>query len=241
MPHARVARAELLACVDIKGRTALHLACQNEGCSEVLHETYEVMALQLVALLLAHGADPQAVQPLQPIHYAARWSVPIVERLVAAGAKINAVSFGLRPTTPLGEAFGGMQAMRMIPQLVALGARMTVGDERGIALACELMRRRDLSQDELAAILTTLATAGVSLSAYNFNWKSPLDIAAGYGNLPALRALLALGVKATNWNAFYARNLEVVHLLVKEAGAPRDSVRRFKSMRTTRELPKRFR
>jgi hypothetical protein len=91
-------RTQLLACVDSRGRTALHLACGGPLSAdqdvEAELEGDERDALALVELLLGAGADPLAISaPLysrrcQPIHIAAKWSVLVVQRLVAAGVPI---------------------------------------------------------------------------------------------------------------------------------------------------------
>ena len=83
-------RAELLACGDRDGWTALHWACNPRN------EQYEERKLALSELLLDAGADPRAharyvntVIEFQPIPLAARWSARLVQRLVQAGAPID--------------------------------------------------------------------------------------------------------------------------------------------------------
>ena len=116
-------RAELLACGDRDGWTALHYACAPRD------EKDEKAALALVELLLSAGADPlarasyaNAGAEFQPIHDAARWSARLVQRLVQAGASIDGDAAGsstLRAAACAGTTVG----VRMIPALVALGAR----------------------------------------------------------------------------------------------------------------------
>ena len=129
-------RAELLACGDRNDQTALYRAC------DIRDEQREEAALALVELLLSAGADPLARARFRndgaeflPIHLAARWSARLVQRLVQAGASIDSIiarESTLRQAAGVGTAVG----VRMIPALVALGARETLGGRVMHDFAC---------------------------------------------------------------------------------------------------------
>jgi len=121
-------RAELLACVNDGWLNALHIACDDARDDARLDEE---KALQMVELLLANGADPLA--PCRntttwavnhAIHFAAQWSVRLVQRLVRAGASIDGKPDGDRWTTPLYLAAGKGNAP-VVRALLSLGAPAT--------------------------------------------------------------------------------------------------------------------
>jgi hypothetical protein len=189
------ARAELLAYVDVDGRTALHMACSPMRSDEDA-------ALALVELLLGAGADPLARcrgtdgLDYQPIHYAAQWSARLVQRLVQAGASIDGDVEGV---SSLHCAVGARSALgvRMIPALVALGARETLDNVAMHLLAVLPVEGAPPSDEEVRAALTALVSAGCSLTEPDADGGSPIDNAASHGSTRAARALLALGVAAT--------------------------------------------
>ena len=121
------ARAELLACVDGGGWTALHMAC-----SPIPNRESEEAALALAELLLEAGADPRAIRrdnngrDKQPIHAAAAWSVRLVQRLMAAGASVDGVGIGDavgNSTLRCAAASSTARSVRMLPALVGGWAR----------------------------------------------------------------------------------------------------------------------
>ena len=207
-------RAELLACGNRYGGTALHSACRSRK------ERYEERALALVELLLGAGADlqararwPNTASELQPIHLAARWSVRLVQRLVQAGASIDG---GIADTSTLREAFCVRTAVgvRMIPALVALGARDTLGGTVMHDFAACPVIGAPPPDGAVAAALTALVSVGYSLTQPDADGYSPMDWAAGVGNAPMVRALLALGVAATTESLECAYNFhDVIQLL----------------------------
>ena len=200
------ARAELLACGDVKvGWTALHWACNP--CDE----GFEKAALELVELLLGAGADPLAharnlgsAFDFQPIHRAARWSARLVQRLVLAGASIDG---DLADSSTLCAAASAYTAhsVRMIPALVALGARETHGNRAVWVLANNHPSEGTPPSDsEVLAALNALVSVGCSLAESDEDEDdddddggSPLDLAVNAGNTPVVRALLSLNAPAT--------------------------------------------
>ena len=213
-------RAELLACGDRYDQTALFRAC------DIRNEQHEEVALALVELLLGAGADPLAPgryrntgHEFQPIHLAARWSARLVQRLVQAGASIDSV---IMQESTLGNATGARTAVgvRMIPALVALGARETHGNRAMHVIAGSPVEGAPPADGDVAAALTALVSVGCSLTQPNALGDTPLDIAASWGNAPVVRALLALGVAATTKSLAHAvKHPSVVRLLLA-AGAP---------------------
>ena len=213
-------RAELLACGDRYGYTALHYACGPRD------EEDEDAVLALVELLLGAGADPRAraryanaVIEFQPIHVAARWSARLVQRLVQAGAPIDGDVAGtstLRSAAVARTAVG----VRMIPALVALGARETLGGTVMHDFAFNPVEGAPPPDGDMAAALTALVSVGCSLTQPSMGEMTPLDLAAFSGNAPVVRALLALGAAATTMSLALAfAHPGVVRLLVA-AGAP---------------------
>jgi hypothetical protein len=177
-------------------------------------------------VLLGAGADPLALArysntggEYQPIHAAARWSARLVHRLVQAGASIDGDVAG---HSTLRAAAGARTALgvRMIPALVALGARETGGNEAMRILAFYPVEGAPPSDGEVAAALTALVTVGCSLTQPNALGMAPMDNAALTGNAPVVRALLSLGVAATTKSLVCAVTYPGVARLLVAAGAP---------------------
>jgi ankyrin repeat protein len=213
-------RTELLACGDSHSWTALHWACEpNEGQGEEV-------ALALVEVLLGAGANPLAraryensVDELQPSHLTSRWSARLVQRLMSAGASIDGDVAGYS-TLCAAACARTVLGVRMIPALVALGARETVGNQAMLEFALNLVEGALPSDGEVAAALTALVSVGCSLTQPDADGMSPMDVAAEYGNAPVVRALLSQGVAATTKSlAHAAAHPDVVQLLLA-AGAP---------------------
>ena len=211
-------RAELLACGDRYDQTALFRACDPR------EEQHEEAALALVELLLGAGADPLARarysntgREFHPIHRAARWSARLVQRLVQAGAPIDG---DVADNSTLQQAAGACTAVgvRMIPALVALGARQTLGTE-----VAELARKpaegAAPSDSDVTAAFTALVSVGCSLTQPYSRGNSPLEFAAGWGSAPVVRALLAAGVEATTRSLVNAVHHPGVVRLLLAAGA----------------------
>jgi hypothetical protein len=239
-------RAQLLACVDSCGRTALHLACvgplRADQDVEAELEGDEREALALVELLLGAGADPLAISaPLysrrcQPIHIAAKWSVLIVQRLVAAGVPIigeldDSVE-GRRDgnSTLLAAAHAPTTTgLRMIPALVSLGARELArenahndGSVHEFVSGASFMRARaPWSTDEARVALAALASAGCSLTAQQEgDGQTPMETAAQRGNLPFVEALLAEAVAATTLSLALGMTWPGIVRVLLAAGVP---------------------
>ena len=211
-------RAELLACGDRIDRTALHWVCQPRK------ERHKERALALVELLLGAGADPLARARCtfiesQPIHLAARWSARLVQRLVQAGASIDGDVAG---ASTLCEAAVARTALgvRMIPTLVALGARKTLGRTVMYDFAACPVKGVPPSDGDVAAAIKALKRVGCSLTRPGYRGKSPLDLAADKGNSPVVRALLARGVAATASSLAHAVAHPGVVRQLLAAGAP---------------------
>ena len=213
-------RAELVTCGSRYDQTALHWACRPR------EEQHEEAALAVVEVLLGAGADPLARgryantgEEYQPIHSAARWSARLVQRLVAAGASIDGDVVG---TSTLCEAAGAGTALgvRMIPALVALGARVTGGNDAMLVFAFNPVKGVPPSDGEVAAALAALVSVGCSLTQPTAGGWTPMDYAAQEGNVPVVRALLSLGVAATTKGlACAVEHPNLVRLLLA-AGAP---------------------
>jgi ankyrin repeat protein len=108
----------------------------------------------------------------------------------------------------------------MIPVLVALGARETLGNKAMRVFARCSVEDAPPSDEEVRAALTSLVSAGCSLTAPNANGRSPMDTAAHRGNALMVTALLALGVAATTQSLAHAvEHPDIVRVLLA-AGAP---------------------
>jgi ankyrin repeat protein len=213
-------RAQLLACVDAHGATALHRACSR-------HREDEDAAMALAEVLLGAGADPLATIEetektfaSQPIHFAAMWSARLVQRLVAAGASIDGNVAGnstLLSAARAGTALG----VRMIPALVALGARETLGNEAVFDFAHWPVEGAPPSDEEVRAALAALVSVGCSLTEPDAeDGETPMDIAANRGNAPVVTALLALGVAATTTSLVKGSKYPGIVRVLLAAGAP---------------------
>ena len=190
-------RAELLTCGDRLDQTALHWACDPRDTDD------EPVTLELVELLLGAGADPRARarytdsdNEFQPIHRAARWSARLVQRLVQAGASIDGDVEGFSTLRHAAVAHTVL-SVRMLPALVALGAREMLGGAVMHAFAANPVEGLPPFDGEVAAALKALVGVGCSLTQPDEGGDSPLDWAAGSGNKAVVRALLAQGVVAT--------------------------------------------
>ena len=210
-------RAELLACGDRYDGTALHWACQPRD------EQYKERTLTLVELLLSAGADPLAGDRFgyypesQPIHWAARWSARLVQRLVQAGAPIDGDIAG---HSTLLEAARACTAagVRMIPALVALGARETLGGRVMHDFAARPVWGAPPSDGDVAAALTALVSVGCSLTQPDLRMDmTPLESAAYKGNAPVVRALLALGAPVTDESLVCAEDYPKIMQLLRAA------------------------
>ena len=217
------ARAELLAYVDAGGVTALHYACSPLRSDEGA-------ALALVELLLGAGADPLARCRLgtldyQPIHIAATWSARLVQRRVPAGASIDGDVAG-NSTLCCAATATTARGVRMIPALVALGARETLGNRAMGMFALCPVKGAPASDEEVRAALAALASAGCSLTEPGADGVTPMDRAARCGNAPVVRALLALGAAATTKSlALAVEHPEIVRLLLAAGAQPGGLVR----------------
>jgi len=217
------ARVELLALVDDEGFNALQLACAPQRLDEEA-------ALRLVLLLLVNGADPQAPRRdptsgrirSRAIHFAATWSARLVQRLVQAGALIDGDVDGASTLLAAASA-GTVQGVRMIPRLVALGARQTLGNEAMIVVAKYSDKGAQPTEDEAVAALAALVSVGCSVTQPDGEGLVPQDYAAHDSSVE--RALVSLGapVATTNMLASSVKEPAKVHSLLA-AGAPPDGL-----------------
>ncbi len=119
--EARLAAApKSVMAKDFTGHTALHYAA-NSGRARI------------AALLLAKGADPNAlnIEGRSPLHLAAmRCFLEVAKVLIAKGAKINlrGTMFG---STPLHVA-AGFGCVKVIALLLDKGAKTDVKDKQGL-------------------------------------------------------------------------------------------------------------
>jgi len=213
-------RAELVACGNSHGTTALHFACFPR------EEQHEEAALELVEVLLGAGADPRAgarwpdsIGEFQPIHHAAQWSARLVQRLVAAGASIDGNVAGYSTLLAAARACTAL-GVRMIPALVALGARSTGGNIAMSDFAMKPAAGAPPTDGEVAAALRALLRVGCSLTEPDFYGDRPMDLASRRGNAPMVRALLSLGVAATTKSLACAVEYPDTVRLLLAAGAP---------------------
>jgi ankyrin repeat protein len=108
----------------------------------------------------------------------------------------------------------------MIPALVALGARVTGGNQAMLNIAFNPVEGAPPSDGEVAAALTALMSVGCSLTQPDADGMAPMDYAAWKGNAPVVRALLSLGIAATTTSLAHAvAHPDTVRLLLA-AGAP---------------------
>jgi len=146
-----------------------------------------------------------------------------VQRLVQAGASIDGDAEG---NSTLIAAAGARtaQGVRMIPQLVTLGARETLGNEAMVTFAQPPVEGAQPSDDELVAALIALVSVGCSLTQPDGDGFTPLDWAAHKCNALVVRALLSLGAPATSSSLLHGvEHPEVVRVLLAE-GAPVDAL-----------------
>ena len=206
-------RAELLACIDDGGRTALHWACAPGGDDD------EDAAAALVELLLGAGADPRARArlPDSPIQEAARWSVRLVQLLAQAGASIDSMLC-------VAARAGTVQGVRMIPVLVALGADEYDAAEAMFDFAQHPVEGAQPTNAEVVAALEALESMD------NYRVHEPddeglgsTDWAAIEGNVPVVRAELSRGAVVHDLLAHGAKHPELVRMCLA-AGAPVDGL-----------------
>jgi ankyrin repeat protein len=149
-----------------------------------------------------------------------------VQRLVQAGASINGDVAGystLREAACAGTAVG----VHMIPALVALGARETLGGTVMHNFAASPVEGAPPSDGAVAAALTALVSVDCSLTQPNASGMTPLDWAADTGNEPVVLALLALGVAATAESLAHAVAHPSIVRLLLVAGASAGELVRF--------------
>ena len=187
--------------------------------------------MALVELLLGAGADPLARcrgtfgRDFQPIFWAAQWSARIVQRLMSAGASIDGDVAG-NSTLLCAAGARTARGVRMIPALVALGARETLGNRAMYAFAGWPVEGAPASDEELRAALTALVSVGCSLTEPSMDGYTPTDLAARFGNAPVVRTLLALGAAATTKSLAHAvEHPEIVRLLLAGGARPGGLVR----------------
>jgi len=156
-----------------------------------------------------------------------------VQRLVAAGASIDGDVAG---HSTLCAAAGARTArgVRIIPTLVALGARETGGNNALFDFAFYPVEEGVQPSDgEVAAALAALVSVGCSLTEPNRRRMRPIVIAAQMGNAPVVRALLSMGVVATTNSLIHAvMHPDTVRLLLA-AGAPVNARARVSGQRVT--------
>ena len=213
-------RVELLACVDARGWAATHIACHRDRLDEEA-------ALRVIELLLANGADPLAPRFVpaighvdHAIHFAAQWSLRLVQRLVKAGASIDG-DVEDNSTLLAAAGAGTAQGARMILRLVALGACETLGNQAMIRFASCPAKGDQMTDEEVVAALNTLESVGCSLTEPALDIGTPLDWAAVRANAPVVRALLSLGAPATSSSLVWgAKHVEMVRMLLAAGALP---------------------
>ena len=138
----------------------------------------------------------------------------LVQRLVAAGASIDG-AVAKNSTLVSAAGAGTARGVRMIPALVALGARETRGNMAMQYFAGSPVKGAPPSDEEVRAALSALVSVGCSLTAPDANGFTPMDTAACTGNAPVVTALLALGVVATTQSLAHAvAHPDVVRVLL---------------------------
>jgi hypothetical protein len=138
---------------------------------------------------------------------------------VQAGASIDGDIAGnstLRAAACARTALG----VRMIPALVARGARETGGTDAMLVFACNPVEGAPPTDGEVAVALAALVSVGCSHTQPNAHGLAPMDSAALGGNAPVVRALLSLGVGATTKSLVLAVEHPVIVRLLLAAGAP---------------------
>jgi len=144
-----------------------------------------------------------------------------VQRLVQAGASIDGDVEGESTLCAAADACTA-QGVRMVPQLVALGARETLGNEAMLTFSEHPVVGEQPSDAEVVAALNALVSVGCSLTQPDGERLSPLDHAALFGNAPVMRALLSLGALATTSSLARGVKHPAIIRVLLAAGAPPD-------------------
>ena len=122
-----------------------------------------------------------------------------MQRLVQAGASIDGDVTG-NSTLCCAATAATARGVHMIPALVALGARETLGNRAMHIFAWLPVEGAPTSDEEVRAALTALVSVGCSLSEPGAGDITPIFGAAYKGNAPVVRVLLALGVDTNHRN-----------------------------------------
>ena len=152
---------------------------------------------ELVAVLLAAGADVNPPSGSAPLHGAARGGGPgVIEALVAAGAEVDAR--GGRGETPLHQAVERKKPDN-VTALLEAGAdvhlRMQDG-ETPLHMAAVWPRRFGSREDDPrpdTLMVVALVAAGADVNARNDRGETPLHVATRNRHRPVRDKLLALG------------------------------------------------
>ena len=152
---------------------------------------------ELVAVLLAGGADVNPPSGSAPLHGAARGGGPgVIEALVAAGAEVDAR--GGRGMTPLHQAVERKKPDN-VTALLEAGAdvhlRMEDGDTP-LHMAAVWPRRFGSREDDPrpdTLMVIALVAAGADVNARNDRGETPLHVATRNRHQPVVDKLLALG------------------------------------------------
>ena len=173
------------------GHTALELAAMSDGSAEI------------VRLLLAHGADPKAVDKGNMSVLAAAAvgnDAGSVRQLIDAGADVNAVD--ISGFTPLAYAAqnGNLEAVKL---LVAKGANVnvTTAPPGGLPVKNGIIQLGQFTPLLLAStfgpldVVKTLITAGANVNVKDARGMTPLmvSIATDHGDINIVKTLLAAG------------------------------------------------
>lgn len=153
-------------------------ACTADGRSALAH-AIEAGHPDIACRLLDAGVGGDLSGPL--VDAAFRGQADVVERLLAAGAPVNAVNSGGN-TALIGAAWGGRDAV--LATLIDRGADLAASGPKALEFAANAGH---------ASIVQLLAQSGVPVDGRNdFGW-TPLMMAAWQGHHGVVASLLALG------------------------------------------------
>ncbi|MEH1793746.1 ankyrin repeat domain-containing protein [Nostoc sp.] len=155
-----------------------------------LHRASATGCLDICELLIAHGADVNAVgeHGTTPLHLATKFGHQnITELLLNCGANVNALDES--KSSPLFEA-ARLHHLNVVESLLSHGAEVNLTDDQSWT---PLLRAFQHSGND--EIVRVLVTCSANVNVKGFRGESPLHIAVAQGNKNIVKLLLDRGAR----------------------------------------------